>query len=164
MPQIMFCEIEDDTENNSSVLGYPAETSKAFSADHYGLCKYHDPRDPNYVTVGNALQSLGSKNIATSRSNEPPSSDQRESHGMKGLLAITELPDVDYIFLRDLQIPGTNDWFWKWKGYLEWLRVHEFIPSLLWLKDGAATGKSVMFLFVVDSVVEQGVSYQYPFP
>lgn len=150
-------------EKDSSVLGYPGETSKALNADHHNVCKYDGPRDPNYIIVRNALQSLVSKIISTSTSKKPPVSNRRESHDLKALLAITELPDVDYIFFRDQWVQGTSDWFLKEKGFLEWLSAQDPVSSLLWLNGGAATGKSVMSSFIINSLVEQGVSCQYFF-
>ncbi len=150
-------------EKDSSVLGYPGETSKALNADHHNVYKYDSPRDPNYITVRNALQSLVSKIISTSRPKEPPSSHRRDSQDLKSLLAITELPDTDYIFFRDQWAQGTSDWFLEEKNYLEWLLVRDPAPSLLWLNGGAATGKSVLSSFIINNLVEQGVSCQYFF-
>ncbi len=45
-------------ERDSSVLGYPGETSKSLVADHHGVCKYVSPQDPNYVHVRDCLSSL----------------------------------------------------------------------------------------------------------
>ncbi|CAD6578587.1 MAG: hypothetical protein ASARMPRED_008773 [Alectoria sarmentosa] len=150
-------------EKDSSVLGYPGETSKALDADHHNVCKYDSPRDPNYITMRNALKSLVSKIISTSRSNKPPLSNRRESQDLKSLLAITGLPDIDYIFFRDQWAQGTNDWLLEEKDYLEWLHVRDSAPSLLWLNGGPATGKSVLSSFIINSLVEQGVSCQYFF-
>ncbi|KAL9120161.1 MAG: hypothetical protein Q9187_003286 [Circinaria calcarea] len=150
-------------EKDSSVLGYPGETSKALSADHHGVCKYDSPRDPNYITVRNVLKSLVSKIILTSKSNKPPLSNRRESHDLRSLLAITELPGVDYIFFRDQWTQGTSDWILGEKSYLEWLHARESTPHLLWLNGGAATGKSVLSSFIINSLVEQGVYCQYFF-
>lgn len=150
-------------EKDSSVLGYPGETSKALNADHHNVCKYDSPRDPNYITVRNALQSIVSKIISTSRSKKSPLSNRRDSQDLKSLLAITALPDIDYIFFRDQWVQGTNDWFLEERVYLEWLHVRDPAPFLLWLNGGAATGKSVLSSFVINSLVEQGVSCQYFF-
>ncbi len=150
-------------EKDSSVLGYPGEISKALNADHHNVCKYDSPSDPNYITVRNVLKSLVSKIILTSRSNKPPLSNRRESQDLKSLLAITELPDIDYIFFRDQWAPGTNDWVLEEKNFLEWLRVQDSAPCLLWLNGGAATGKSVLSSFLINNLVEQGVSCQYFF-
>lgn len=150
-------------EKDSSVLGYPGEVSKALNADHHNVCKYDSPRDPNYITVRNVLQSFVGKIISTSRSNKPPLSIRRQSQDLKSLLAITGLPDIDYIFFRDQWVQGTNDWFIEEKGYLEWLHIQDPASSILWLNGGAATGKSVLSSFIINSLVEQGVSCQYFF-
>jgi hypothetical protein len=150
-------------EKDSSVLGYPGETSKALDADHHNVCKYDSPRDPNYVTVRNVLQSIVSKTISTNRSDKPPLSDRFGSQDLKSLLEITELPDIDYIFFRDQWAPGTSDWLLEEKGYFEWLHARDPAPRLLWLNGGPATGKSVMSSFIINSLVEQGASCQYFF-
>ena len=150
-------------EKDSSVLGYPGETSKALNADHHNVCKYDSPRDPNYIIVRNALQSFISKIIATSGSNKRPFPNRRESQDLKSLLAITELPDMDYIFFRDQWTQGTNDWFLDEKAYLEWRHGQGSAPSLLWLNGGPATGKSVLSSSIINNLVEDGVSCQYFF-
>ena len=150
-------------EKDSSVLGYPGETSKALNADHHNVCKYDSPRDPNYITVRNALKSLISKIISTSTSTKPPLSSRRDSQDLKSLLAITALPDIDYVFFRDQWAQGTNEWFLEDKSYLEWLQGRNSEPFLLWLNGGAATGKSVLSSFIINSLVEQGFSCQYFF-
>lgn len=150
-------------EKDSSVLGYPGETSKALNADHHNVCKYDGPRDPNYITVRNALMSIIGKIVLTSRLSKPSLPNRRESHDLKSLLAITELPDIDYIFFRDQWAQGTNDWFLEEEVYLEWLHAPDSAPSLLWLNGGAATGKSVLSSFIVNSLVERGISCQYFF-
>jgi len=152
-------------EKDSSVLGYPGETSKALNADHHDVCKFDSPKDPNYITVRNVLKSLVSKIISTNRSNRPPLSNRRESRDLKSLLAITELPDTDYIFFRDQWTQGTSDWILEEKDYLEWLHVRESTPHIyvLWLNGGAATGKSVLSSFIINSLVEQGHCCQYFF-
>lgn len=150
-------------EKDSSVLGYPGETSRALDADHHNVCKYDSPRDPNYVTVRNALQSIISKVISTNRSDKPPSSHRFGSQDLKSLLGITELPDVDYIFFRDQWAQGTSDWLLEENDYIEWLHTRDPASKLLWLNGGPATGKSVMSSFIINNLVEQDVSCQYFF-
>lgn len=150
-------------EKDSSVLGYPGETSKALNADHHNVCKYNSPRDPNYIIVRNALRSLVSKIISTSQPDKPCQSMRRESQGLRSLLAVTHSPDTDYIFFRDQWAEGTSDWVLQEASYLEWLHVQDSTPSLLWLSGGAATGKSVLASFIINSLVEQGISCQYFF-
>lgn len=150
-------------EKDSSVLGYPGETSKALDADHHNVCKYDGPRDPNYIIVRNALKSIVGKIISTSISKKPPLSTRRESNDLKSLLAITELPDIDYIFFRDQWALGTCEWLLEEEGYLEWLQARDSAPSLLWLNGGAAAGKSILSSFIINSLVEQGLTCQYFF-
>ena len=150
-------------EKDSSVLGYPGETSRALNADHHNVCKYDSPRDPNYITVRNALQFFISKIISTSGSNKRPLANRRKSQDLKSLLAITDLPDLDYIFYRDQWTQGTNDWFLEEKAYLEWRHVQGSASSLLWLNGGPATGKSVLSSSIINNLVEDGVSCQYFF-
>ena len=150
-------------EKDSSVLGYPGETSKALNADHHSVCKYDSPSDPNYIAVRNALTSLVSNIISTSKPDKPPLANRRESLDLKSLLAITELPDVDYIFFRDQWTQGTCGWLLEEKSYFEWLHAQGSVHSILWLNGGAAMGKSVLASFIINSLVEQGVSCQYFF-
>lgn len=150
-------------EKDSSVLGYPGETSKALNADHHGVCKYDSPRDPNYITVRNVLKSLVSKIISSGRPSRPTLSDRKESRDIKSLLAITGLPDADYIFFRDQWAQGTNEWILEDNVFLEWLNAHDTAPHILWLNGGAATGKSVLSSFIINHLVEQGYHCQYFF-
>lgn len=152
-------------EKDSSVLGYPGEVSKALSADHHNVCKFDSPKDPNYITVRNSIKSIMSKIISTDRLNSPPLSNRRESRDLKSLLAITELPDTDYIFFRDQWTQGTSDWILEEEQYLQWLHVREQTPNMrvLWLNGGPATGKSVLSSYIINSLVEHGRCCQYFF-
>ena len=150
-------------EKDSSVLGYPGETSKALDADHHGVCKYDSPKDPNYIIVRNVLQSLISKVISANSSRRLPVKSRMNSHDLKSTLAITEMPDVDYIFYRDQWTPGTDEWVLNDAAYLTWRHTQASTPNILWLRGGPATGKSVLSSFIVNSLVDQGVSCQYFF-
>lgn len=145
------------------MLGYPGEISRALNADHHGVCKFDSPSDPNYIAVRNVLKSLVSKAISTKESNRISWSDLKESRSLKSLLAITELPDVDFIYFRDQWTKGTCTWVLEDTSYLRWLDGQEPGSSLLWLRGGAGTGKSVLSSFVVNSLVERGLSCQYFF-
>jgi len=153
-------------EKDSSVLGYPGEISKPLNADHHGVCKFENNRDPNYITVRNILKSLMGKILPANPaklSKGPVVSNLRESFDLKAMLAISELPDVDYIFFRDQWTRGTNEWILKEPAYVEWLRAHKSTPNLLWVNGGAAAGKSVLSSFIINSLVEQDLRCQYFF-
>ena len=150
-------------EKESSVLGYPGETSKALDADHHEVCKYDSPKDPNYIAVRNALNSLVGKIIATTTPEKPPTLKGNELHQLRSVLALDELPDVDYIFFRDQWIQGTNDWILEDDEYCEWLNIKAPKSALLWLTGGAAAGKSVLSSYIINSLVENGMPCQYFF-
>ncbi|KAF1836460.1 NACHT and WD domain protein [Decorospora gaudefroyi] len=150
-------------EKDSSLLGYPGEISKAMDADHHGVCKYQGPKDPNYVTVKNILKFLLRKTISANQSSRPGIPDRRLSRDLKSILAISEFPDIDYIFFQDQWTQGTNDWVFEQPAYIEWLRTRGTPQHVLWLKGGAATGKSVLCSFIINRLVEQGLCCQYFF-
>jgi hypothetical protein len=149
-------------EKDSSVLGYPGETSKALDADHHGVCKYESPKDPNYITVRNVLKSLMSKIVARSNMDLTRTT-RKETIDIKSLLAISELPNADYIFFRDQWEPGTNEWILHDPYYREWVDVGDSSPRFLWLRGGPAAGKSVCSSFIINSLIEAGFHCQYFF-
>ncbi|KAH0541241.1 hypothetical protein FGG08_004246 [Glutinoglossum americanum] len=48
-------------DKDSSILGYPGETSSGLVADHHGMAKFKDPFDSNYIDVRNVLRYLMKK-------------------------------------------------------------------------------------------------------
>ncbi|KAI2466515.1 hypothetical protein F4781DRAFT_434287 [Annulohypoxylon bovei var. microspora] len=150
-------------EKDSSILGYPGEISRALDADHHGVCKYDSPKDPNYIAVRNVLKSLLSKAISTSKSKKTSPLNKGELRDLRSLLAITELPIVDYSFFRDQWEPGTCEWVLQDKNFVRWDDAPESTPRALWLSGGPATGKSVLSSFIINNLVERGACCQYFF-
>ena len=153
-------------EKDASVLGYPGETSKALDADHHNVCKYDGPHDPNYILVRNVLKSLMSKAISSSGVADVTNvSNKRQSHDLKSLLAMTELPDIDYIFFRDRWAEGTNQWILDDDKYLTWFNPASTSSrsSILWLNGGPGTGKSVLSSFIINDIITRRLCCQYFF-
>lgn len=150
-------------EKDSSVLGYPGETSKALNADHHNVCKYSSTTDPNYITVRNALTALISKTILSGQPKKPLLFDRKESQDLKSLLAISDLPDTDYIFFRDQWTLGTNEWILKDHEFTKWSDPRESAYPILWIYGGPATGKSVLSSFIINNLVENHFCCQYFF-
>lgn len=148
---------------DSAVLGYPGEISKPMHADHHTICKYEGPWDPSYVTVRNILKSLVSKLSTQSNLRKPGFSGRLASLDLKSLLALPELPDLDYIFYRDQWTRGTSEWILRDENFTRWKDPRTREHSVLWMNGGAATGKSVLCSFVVDNLVEEELRYQYFF-
>ncbi|KAI0835352.1 hypothetical protein F5Y06DRAFT_138814 [Hypoxylon sp. FL0890] len=150
-------------EKDSSVLGYPGETSKALDADHHGVCKYDSPNDPNYIAVRNALMSLLKKVTSPSSWKGPTLSSRKEPHSLKPLLTITEGPTIDYSFFRDQWAHGTCEWILQDEMFVEWLQTPDTMSSLLWLNGKAGTGKSVLASFIINNLAKRGCRCQYFF-
>ncbi|KAI0135684.1 hypothetical protein F4814DRAFT_402162 [Daldinia grandis] len=150
-------------EKDSSILGYPGEISKPLNADHHGVCKYGSPNDPDYIAVRNVLKSLLRKATTASNPKKPGLPIQKESHGLRSFLAITEVPTVDYSFFRDQWAHGTCKWVLQDEKFDKWLQASDTTSSILWLNGGAATGKSVLSSFIVNHLVERDACCQYFF-
>ena len=145
----------------TSVLGYPDEISRPLDADHHNVCKYSSPMDPNYVIVRTALRAI-MKNIIQRPNNLPPP-DRANLETLQILLALGELPSVDFLFYRSQWKAGTCNWILEDNKYLDWSHAEEPVSHFLWLAGGAATGKSVLSAFIVNELEQRDLNYQYFF-
>ena len=150
-------------ERESSVLGYPGEVSKALDADHHSICKYSSRTDSNYVSVRNALKLLVSNMNSSTNSRRPGLSSRKDSRDLKTLLAITELPDIDYTLFHDQRAEGTSNWILEDDNFVQWLNAEGTSHQIAWVNGGPATGKSVLSSFIVNTLVERHFSCQYFF-
>lgn len=150
-------------EKDSSILGYPGEISRALDADHQGICKYESPRDPNYIIVRNVLKSIVSKIITSSKTNSRQSQNKRVSLDMRTLLAIYELPVIDFSFFRDQWAIGTNEWILEDATYMSWRNSTASHPLILWISGSPGRGKSVLSSFVINKLVDENAQCQYFF-
>jgi hypothetical protein len=148
-------------EKDTSVLGYPGETSKALNADHHNVCKYESRQDPNYIVVRNVLKSLVSKILTQAGTHQ--SSGRRQSGDLKSLLSINELPDSDFIFFRDQWTEKSGKWIFEDAAFLKWFAPAEDSEHchILLIHGGPATGKSVLSSLIINELVERGSSCQY---
>ncbi|KAI0968076.1 hypothetical protein F4678DRAFT_444469 [Xylaria arbuscula] len=148
-------------EKETSVLGYPGEVSKALNADHHGVCKPVSPNDQNYIVIRNILKSLVSKIISKDNAKKPALSDRRALLHLKSLLALPDLPSVDYIFFRDRWTQGTCGWITHEEDFVRWRESMDQQPHILWISGDAATGKSVLSSFIVNRLVEEECQCHY---
>lgn len=81
---------------------------------------------------------------------------------MKSLFALSELPGLDCIFCRDQWTQDTNNWISINEIMIQW-RYSQDASSVLWLKAGAATGKSILASTVVNDMVQDRCPCQYFF-
>ncbi|KAI1305413.1 hypothetical protein F5Y03DRAFT_151443 [Xylaria venustula] len=148
-------------EKETSILGYPGEVSRALNADHHGVCKPFGPQDQNYIVIRNILKSLVSKIISIDSAKKPALSDRRALLHLKSLLALPDLPSVDYIFFRDRWTQGTCGWITHEEDFVRWRESTDQQPHILWISGDAATGKSVLSSFIINHLVEEECQCHY---
>ncbi|KAL8671569.1 MAG: hypothetical protein Q9168_003931 [Polycauliona sp. 1 TL-2023] len=149
-------------EKDSSILGYPNEVSKPLDADHHNVCKYTNQQDPNYVSVRNALKSLLPSSTAAAPSRQPPG-DGVGMNDVETLLAVSEIPEDDYVFFRDRWMPGSCEWIHSRSTYLSWLHDKTSASRILWVNGLPGCGKSVLSSFIVSQLQDMDYNCQYYF-
>jgi WD40 repeat protein len=148
-------------EKNSSILGYPTESSKSLNADHHHVCKYESTQDPNYVSVRNVLKTVVSTlRIAGQRLLGTQGKEQLEQ--LEGLLAIFESPSEDLTFFQKRWTPGTCEWILSNPEYMRWVGG-DTGSKVLWLHALPATGKSILSSFIVNNLLETKAMCAYYF-
>lgn len=139
-------------EKNSSVLGYPTETSKPLNADHNGVCKYETQQDPNYVSVRNTLKTLVDK-IRVGGQEVRRVQDKEQLKLLESLLDISEAPHEDLAFFRERWTPGTCEWLLSNPEYMSWLDSNTG-AEVLWLHSFPGSGKSILSSFTISNLQE----------
>jgi WD40 repeat protein len=148
-------------EKNSSILGYPTETSKPLNADHHHVCKYESTQDTNYVSVRNALKTVVSTlRVAGQRLVGAQGKEQLKQ--LEGLLAIFESPSEDLTFFQKRWTPGTCEWILSNPEYMRWVDG-DTGSKVLWLHALPATGKSILSSFIVKNLLETKAMCAYYF-
>lgn len=143
-------------EKDSSILGYPGETSKGLDADHHTVVKFDSRQDDKYLAVRNYLQTQLDRlfrNMGSRASTQ--STAGSDIVQLEELFALSEAIDTDYVFFRDRWTPGTCEWFLKETAFLEWRDDPDPASRLLWLYGVAGSGKSVMASFIINHLINQ---------
>ncbi|KAL9607802.1 MAG: hypothetical protein Q9167_007320 [Letrouitia subvulpina] len=148
-------------EKDSSVLGYPGEISKALDADHNGVCKFDSPNDPLYINVRNVLKSLVSRFPTPGSGSVGVRSKHEDLREIKAFLVVSETPESDYMFFRDRWLPDTCGWVLDDAEFKSWLYDTSSRARILWLHGAAASGKSILSSFIINHLVQLGLSCQY---
>lgn len=78
-------------------------------------------------------------------------------------LAVPDMPDKDYNFFRDRWMPGTCAWIIHNEAFNLWVSDKYRKPRLLWVHGNAASGKSILSSFIVDHLVQLGLTCSYFF-
>ncbi|KAH8810734.1 NACHT and WD domain protein [Xylogone sp. PMI_703] len=103
----------------SAVLGYPNEQSALINADHRGICKFHSPSDPNYVTVRNALASI-TKAIVSSLYHRKGEEQQKQLRVLERYLGVQGQPEDDLAAYEEGRLEGSCEWLTTSKSFCDW--------------------------------------------
>jgi pimeloyl-ACP methyl ester carboxylesterase len=93
----------------SAVLGYPNEHSALINANHRGICKFHSPSDPNYLTIRNALASI-TKDIVGDIYHQKREEQQKQLRILEKYLGVQERSEDDLAAYEERQIEGSCEW------------------------------------------------------
>lgn len=104
------------------------------------------------------------RQLSRKGSGSTPLPTQREDlRDIEAFLAMSEPPDVDYIFFRDRWVPNTCGWVLEDDSFHIWMHDPAAKPIVLWLHGAAASGKSVLSSFIIDHLAQLGLPCQYFF-
>ena len=128
-------------EKDLATLGYTNERIALLNANHRDVCKYSSQKDPNYITVRNAL--VGA--IENHRTNIK--STRHEIHTeqrriLKNFLGVSDAPEDDLMGTDALRMPGSCEWLIKKPIFSQWLNAAN--KQLYWISANPGTGKSVL--------------------
>ncbi|KAK7739100.1 hypothetical protein SLS62_011300 [Diatrype stigma] len=137
-------------EKQSSILGYPNETSQPLTANHHDVCKFESVDDPNYTSVLGALRSVVSIAKSPKANDGAPEEDMSQ---VTALLGVSNPPAEDFVAARAVRKPGTCQHF---------LRSDEFnglvntkLSPVLWVHGPPGSGKSTLCATAIEHLIDQ---------
>jgi len=133
-------------EKDLATLGYPNERTAYLTADHRQVCKYATKKDPNYITVRNALASI----IDGFRGHVIPSLfdiEDDEQMLLDTFLGISATSEDDFMDVDHLRMEGSCEWIMRKSNYREWQESAN--TQFYWISAKPATGKTVLSGMVV---------------
>lgn len=137
-------------EKQSSILGYPNETSQPLIANHHDVCKFDSVDDPNYTSVVGALRNV----VSIARS--PKESDggfEVDLSQVTALLGVSSPPEEDFMAARAVRKAGTCQDFIK-SDELNNLVNTKQCP-VLWVYGPPGNGKSTLCATVIEHLLDQ---------
>ncbi|PMD37923.1 WD40 repeat-like protein, partial [Hyaloscypha variabilis F] len=146
----------------SAVLGYPNEHSALINANHRGICKFHSPSDPNYVTVRNALASI-IKDIMSDLYHQKREEQQKQLRILERCLGVQERSEDDLAAYEERQIEGSCEWLTLSKAFCDWRDGHAPRKEVFWVNGQPGSGKSFIATHVVNSLEDLNMDTSYFF-
>jgi WD40 repeat protein len=147
-------------ERDLATLGYANERTAYLTADHRQVCKYATKKDPNYITVRNALASI----IDGFRDHVAPSLSDLDSDDqmlLDAFLGISATPEDDFMDVDHLRMGGSCEWIMRKSKYQEWQESAN--TQFYWISAKPATGKTVLSGMVVHHLRDLNRDCQFYF-
>ncbi|KAL8305003.1 hypothetical protein RB600_008063 [Gaeumannomyces tritici] len=141
----------------SVTLGLPDEEPISLNADHFDMCKFTSPTDPNYVSVLAALQEIVP--LPWPAPVQGVESLEEDIPHLADLLGIAGPPDEDLASHRAISAQGTCRKFIRSTKFDEWLRAEQ--KTVLRAHAGPGTGKTIVSSAVVDHMNGAGHDCSY---
>ncbi|KAL8648406.1 MAG: hypothetical protein Q9210_005006 [Variospora velana] len=150
-------------EKDSSILGYPDEVSTPLDADHHDVCKYSSPRDPNYVSIRNALGSIIRRVSKSENITCASATILVDMSSIKTLLAVSSSPEDDYEFFQSRRMLGSCEWILQRPTFLSWLKDDSNHIRIIRVYGVPGCGKSVLSAYLIELLQSLGHSCQFFF-
>jgi hypothetical protein len=128
-------------DKDLATLGYVNERTAYLTANHRGVCKYADKKDPNYLTVRNALASIIDSfqaHTASSLTNL----NHEEQKLLDNFLGTSTAAEDDFMNVDTLRMSGSCEWLMRKSSYQEWQESAN--TQFYWISAKPATGKTVL--------------------
>ena len=146
----------------SAVLGYPNEHSALINANHRGMCKFHSPSDPNYLTLRNALASI-TKDIVSDIYDQKREEQQKQLRILERYLGIQERSEDNLAAYEERQIEGSCEWLTLSKTFCDWRDGYAPLKAVFWVNGQPGSGKSFIATHVVNSLEDLNMDTSYFF-
>ena len=133
-------------QKDMATLGYYNERTAYLEANHRDVVKFTSPRDPNYLTVRNALAAA----IDRFRNNSvvvQRGVDTRQRRLLEEFLGVSDAPQDDLMHVEDARMPGSCLWLLGKESFVHWRDSAK--AQIYWISAQPATGKSMLAGYVI---------------
>ena len=147
-------------EKDSSILGYPGETSQPLDADHHNVCKFSHRHEQNYKSVRAVLATLisdyGQKVVDSLPKSLGVDSTLRSNfEHVEAVLSQHHTPEDDLDAALEQRSSGPCEWLLSDPAFIDWAQPTTF-SQVLWLHARPGSGKSILCSFLIDHVIKSG--------
>ena len=132
-------------DKDLAVLGYRNERTAYMHANHRDICKYADRKDPNYLTVRNALASI----VDGLRSRTSlVQQDAGQLSLLNTALDMSDAAEDDLISIELRRVSGSCEWLVEKESFQRW-RDCSSETKIYWVSAKPASGKTVLSGYII---------------